>query len=355
MCPPRRSVVATVVACWVLVTAAVAPAVAGTTPERRSGTVQADSPATECDPAVGDGYRPPDLDERWTETASAESLNWSAGGPAPVGPLDDCSLRVAAGAVASPTNATVDGARGVVTGVVDLGANGSIALVAVENTTAETDTTTTAGTDGSAATELVLANDGTATATTLQVRAGGERTNVTVPNGRFFSLAVRVTDGEARVAVWDADVPWDGRWDATVSVADRADWRLAVRGPAYVDGLAVGVVDPTDEPTTTPGDDGGPDDGDDEFDFPTEYEDRQEPPNDGGDGDLFLGFVLLVFGGGSAYFARPLTRFSEQIDAIGSKTRASEVEPAEWNVMLTRVVGVVLAVIGGAIVLGHLL
>ncbi|ELZ93970.1 hypothetical protein C440_10133 [Haloferax mucosum ATCC BAA-1512] len=54
---------------------------------------------------------------------------------------------------------------------------------------------------------------------------------------------------------------------------------------------------------------------------------------------VFFG-VLSVFGGVVIYrHAYGFTKFSEQIDAIGSKTPADEVEPAEWNVMLTKLAG----------------
>ncbi|MUV50843.1 hypothetical protein ELS20_11830 [Haloarcula hispanica] len=40
-------------------------------------------------------------------------------------------------------------------------------------------------------------------------------------------------------------------------------------------------------------------------------------------------------------YAYGITKFNEQLDAIGSTTRSSEVEPADWNVMLTKLVGAV--------------
>ena len=53
-----------------------------------------------------------------------------------------------------------------------------------------------------------------------------------------------------------------------------------------------------------------------------------------------------MFGALNVRFAYGFARFGEQLDAIGSKRRASEVEPAEWKVGLTKVTGVVLALIG---------
>ncbi|MFH5799464.1 hypothetical protein [Haladaptatus sp. CMAA 1911] len=40
------------------------------------------------------------------------------------------------------------------------------------------------------------------------------------------------------------------------------------------------------------------------------------------------------------------------MDAIGSKRRSSEVEPAEWKVLWTRVMGVIFTVIGAGLLLG---
>jgi hypothetical protein len=59
-----------------------------------------------------------------------------------------------------------------------------------------------------------------------------------------------------------------------------------------------------------------------------------------------MGPFLVVIGVLSYYFAYPLSRFGEQLDAIGSKTRWSEVEPAEWNVWLTKLMAVGVAVAG---------
>lgn len=54
----------------------------------------------------------------------------------------------------------------------------------------------------------------------------------------------------------------------------------------------------------------------------------------------FVGGILLTIQGVLMIWkAYELTRFSEQLDAIGSKRRASQVEPAEWNVTVTRRLG----------------
>lgn len=53
------------------------------------------------------------------------------------------------------------------------------------------------------------------------------------------------------------------------------------------------------------------------------------------------GLSLVFIGIGVPSVAAPyaLTRVSEQLDAIGSTRRMSDVEPAAWNVWLTRAVG----------------
>jgi len=50
-------------------------------------------------------------------------------------------------------------------------------------------------------------------------------------------------------------------------------------------------------------------------------------------------FMLLI-GLLSAVFPYRMAKLSEAVDAIGSKRKSSEVEPADWKVLLTRVTGV---------------
>ncbi|QLH85111.1 hypothetical protein HZS54_25945 [Halosimplex pelagicum] len=70
---------------------------------------------------------------------------------------------------------------------------------------------------------------------------------------------------------------------------------------------------------------------------------------------MFLGFLFAVFGGLGVRYARPLARFNEQMDAIGSTTPASEVEPAEWNVTFTKLLSACFLLLGlGLIVAGVL-
>ena len=59
-----------------------------------------------------------------------------------------------------------------------------------------------------------------------------------------------------------------------------------------------------------------------------------------------VGFVLVLFGLPMAIWPYKLTRFEEQMDAIGSTRSWSEVEPADWKVLLNRALGVVFVVVG---------
>lgn len=62
--------------------------------------------------------------------------------------------------------------------------------------------------------------------------------------------------------------------------------------------------------------------------------------------------IIVLFGLLGVIWPYKLARFNEQFDAIGSKRRASAVEPAEWNVMLTRVSSAVMVLIGVAVLVG---
>ncbi len=70
---------------------------------------------------------------------------------------------------------------------------------------------------------------------------------------------------------------------------------------------------------------------------------------------LVFGAFLLGSGALFALYPYRLARFSEQLDAIGSTTRLSEVEPAGWKVSLNRIGGVTCALVGALVlVLGIL-
>ncbi|EMA57140.1 hypothetical protein [Halorubrum lipolyticum] len=61
---------------------------------------------------------------------------------------------------------------------------------------------------------------------------------------------------------------------------------------------------------------------------------------------LALALFLLAVGIPHAAWPYQFARFEEQIDSIGSKRSWSDVEPAEWKVTLTRVVGIGMAFLG---------
>lgn len=56
--------------------------------------------------------------------------------------------------------------------------------------------------------------------------------------------------------------------------------------------------------------------------------------------------MLIAFGLPGAIWPYKLARFGEQLDAIGSKRSWSEVEPADWNVALTRIIGLAFVTFG---------
>lgn len=56
--------------------------------------------------------------------------------------------------------------------------------------------------------------------------------------------------------------------------------------------------------------------------------------------------VLLVVGIPMAIWPTEISRVEEQLDAIGSKRSWSEVEPADWKVLLTRALGILFALVG---------
>ncbi|WP_435345922.1 hypothetical protein [Haloarchaeobius sp. HRN-SO-5] len=54
---------------------------------------------------------------------------------------------------------------------------------------------------------------------------------------------------------------------------------------------------------------------------------------------VLLGLVLLGLGLLGVRHAYVITRFEENLDAIGSSRQVGSVEPADWNVLLTKVIG----------------
>jgi hypothetical protein len=272
---------------------------------------------------------------------------WSGGDIVRIGAHGDCSLAVRSG-TATLSAATVDSRDGLVVTTVDLGRGGAFrvseprqqnesrAAVAVENV----------GPENSDQLAVVVRS------------ASGEvsRTEVTATSGRFVDVAMRFRpDGTVDVVLWDPEEPQPSTWDVTAhTTTDQVNWTVSLTARSYLDELGVGTPEPTgSEPTEADGTDETTDDEDDVFDRAEEYreaaaEDGEARGGSGGDGNegLVMGPFLVVIGALSYYFAYPLSRFSEQLDAIGSKTRWSEVEPAEWKVWLTRVMAVGIAVAG---------
>jgi hypothetical protein len=76
---------------------------------------------------------------------------------------------------------------------------------------------------------------------------------------------------------------------------------------------------------------------------------EQDSPQSG------FGLIWLIVGAGIVYAARPISDFSEKMDAIGSTTSWDEAEAAEWNVWLTRICGAVLGLYGLFVVVSSLL
>jgi hypothetical protein len=59
-----------------------------------------------------------------------------------------------------------------------------------------------------------------------------------------------------------------------------------------------------------------------------------------------VGLVLLAFGLPGAIWPYRVTRFAERVQGLGSKRSWDEIEPADWNVSVTRVAGIVFTVVG---------
>jgi len=226
-------------------------------------------------------------------------------------------------------------------------------------------TTTSDRPDSNRTAGLVLSNDGPDFASSVAVASGDQWTRLDLHSGRFFDFAIRRDDGTVRVAIWDASETRDGQWDVRFENATgNADWQVRLRGRAFLDGVAIGVG----ETRTTPGasEPGTPDetpvqDDPDDEPFPPDDFDPEEVSNDGqdpdgsGSGRAFWGLCLVVIGAVGFRYARGITRFGEQMDAIGSTTRMSEVEAADWNVALTKIGSVVLALVGLGMLVGVVL
>lgn len=299
-----------------------------------------------------DSYTPPELDQESDLTLTDElengSLdNWSGGRLARVGAEGGCSLVVTANQSVTLTATTVNGTSGVVTGVLDLGSNGSLLLEANDSQQ-----------------HVVISTQGPDFAHNYSVTVGEESSEQTLSTGRFFEFAVVLDNGTTQITLWEAGDQWDGEFDASVTTRQTDDLRLRLDGTAFLDGVAVGVEQPPESaetPTESQAgvgrDETGSEDqtGEDplgDVGPPADEDTAQSTePDDGGGGALVLGLFLLIGGGVWFRFARGVARLEEQFDSIGSKRRWSEVEPAEWKVALNKVFGAC-AVIVGLFVIG---
>jgi len=62
--------------------------------------------------------------------------------------------------------------------------------------------------------------------------------------------------------------------------------------------------------------------------------------------------LFIIIGALNVVFPYKMAQLKERLDAIGSKRSGSEVEPAGWYVVLTRVLGILLIGIGLAYTIG---
>jgi hypothetical protein len=295
----------------------------------------------------------------YTDGLSADGrADWTGGEIVQFGAEGDCSLSVTNGSAALTATA-VDGERGVLRATVDVGRGGALTLskLPVASNGTRSDGPVVAATNATTPT-IAVRNLGAENDPRIELVTRGpggtvDSLNTTAPSGRFFDLGLRFRgDGTVRVAVWDTDdaEPGPGDWHTLRAVRENETtagaWRVGLRARAYLDEVAVGSRDVPDDSAGLPGDEDerGPDDGA----FPTmppnevdAAEDERDPAT-----GLVLGPLLALVGAGIFKFAYGLTRFNEQLDAIGSTTRSSEVEPAGWNVALTRFVGAAIAVGG---------
>ena len=296
---------------------------------------------------------PPDTDSKYhylDGLGAASTTNWTAGETLRIGADGDCSLGVSNNATATLTTTTVNASQGTVTGVVDVGRGGAFRVVErpEQNITASV-SIQNVGRENNDRVDIVSTNEsGTVVAS--------ER--VTAPTGRFFVVEIRwYPNGTAQVALWDTDQQRRQRVTRTVSTsAENTSWQVQLDGRAYLDEIAVGSHDtepadtgdseqsaasPVQTTASTAQDDetGTPE----TFSYNIESEDREsEDPQSG----LLFG-PLIAIGGALMYrYAYGVTKFNEQLDAVGSTTRSGEVEPADWNVTLTKLTGAAGSIFG---------
>lgn len=317
-----------------------------------AATTEAATPQPACS-VQDERPEPPDTDSTYHYIDGLEATstaNWTAGETLRIGANGDCSLGVSNNATATLTATTVNASQGTVTGVVDVGRGGAFRVVerADGNTTASV-SIRNVGRENNDRVDIVSTNKNGTVVTSERV---------TAPTGRFFVVEIRWSpNGTAQVALWNTDRQRRQRVTRTVSTsAGNTSRQVQLDGRAYLDEIAVGSH------STEPSDTGDSEQSaaspvqttisatqDDETGTPETFtynigpEDSESEDSESG---LFLG-PLIAIGGALMYrYAYGVTKFNEQLDAIGSTTRSSDVEPADWNVMLTKVVGVAGSIFG---------
>lgn len=276
---------------------------------------------------------------------------WTDGSILQFGAYGDCTLTVRNETVRL-TGAQVDASTGALRATIDLGRGGALALAPDDDS------------DVSIAIENVgYENNDTVRVVTTNATGSTDQFQLTAPSGRFFDLRLQFTEDGARLAISEIDFgyPAETDWEPIELASQNESWIVTLESRAYLDEIAVGdrqIDDESDESTATaPGDDSDDtedeqsDDGFDRFerDQPDEYNPYEESADssEGGAG-LVFGLILALLGAGMFRFAYGLTRFSEQLDSFGSTTPGSDVEPAGWNVALTKLFGILVS-IGGVI------
>jgi hypothetical protein len=276
---------------------------------------------------------------------------WTDGSIDRFGAYGDCTLSVRNG-TARLTAGQLDASTGALRATIDLGRGGALVL------TPEDDS------DVSIAVENVgYENNDTVRVVTTNATGSTDQFQLTAPSGRFFDLRLQFTaEDTARLALSKIDSGYPTNWEPIELSPQNESWNLTLESRAYLDEIAVGdrQIDDESDESTAPGagvDDTEEEQSDEESDpywedqsddFNSYEESADSSEGEGGGAGLVFGPILTLLGAGIFRFAYGLTKFQEQLDAIGSTTPASEVEPAGWNVALTRIFGILLS-IGGVL------
>ncbi len=257
---------------------------------------------------------------------------WTGGEVVPIGSDGRCSLGAVAGSNATLTE-PVNASGSAVVGTLDVAEGGGLRLLATDGSDAAV-ALRNRGRASDRGIELVVRNDSGAVAV---------RRNLTTETGRFFAFRLTWdTDGTVRLNRGTLGSAASNAWEVeTATTTDPDGYRVQLDAEAYLDRIGLVRV-PADAGATTT-----------ETDYPWAADGPPEsgvdgPPEDTDDGSDYLGIglFLLLFGLPGAVFPYELARLGEQIDAIGSTTPAEEVEPADWNVTLTRMICIVMAAFG---------